>query len=247
MPGSFRMWRWLSATALVAVGLVMGASVAGAQQTAATHAAPWAELGHAPVSASAQFHSHPGAFLTGPQPHVAGRSFTSESTNWSGQIATGADGPSPASRRAGLSRPCSPPSTPERRLPGSGSTAAELTQLHHPDRDGAGDRRWRDGLLRLVRALSPAVGDDRSIAVSPGDQMAASIQQRRRYLEPLDHRRHGPGTTISNPVSLRRPGRLRRMDRGAPTAVGAAQPTLANFGSATFTGMTYNPSWAPSP
>ena len=27
----FRMWRWLSALALVAVGLVMGASVAGAQ------------------------------------------------------------------------------------------------------------------------------------------------------------------------------------------------------------------------
>ena len=39
------MWRWLSATALVAVGLVMGASVAGAQQTAA-QTTSWAESGH---------------------------------------------------------------------------------------------------------------------------------------------------------------------------------------------------------
>ena len=83
------MWRWLSATALVAVGLVMGPSVAGAQQTAIAHATSWAELGHGSVIAPAQFHSHPGDFLSGPQPHVGGRSFTSESTNWSGQIATG--------------------------------------------------------------------------------------------------------------------------------------------------------------
>ena len=31
MPRSFGLWRWLSATTLIAVGLVMGTSVAGAQ------------------------------------------------------------------------------------------------------------------------------------------------------------------------------------------------------------------------
>ena len=83
------MWRWLSATALVAVGLVMGR--VGRRGAADGHraATSWAELGHGSVIAPAQFHSHPGDFLTGPQPHVGGRSFTAESTNWSGQIATG--------------------------------------------------------------------------------------------------------------------------------------------------------------
>ena len=70
----------LSAIALMAVGLVLGASVAGAQ------AAPG---GHALSLAQAQFHTNPGHFVTGPQPHVAGHSFADESTNWSGQIATG--------------------------------------------------------------------------------------------------------------------------------------------------------------
>ena len=85
MPESLRMWRWLSALALVAVGLVMGASVAGSAGRAATMAGIGTRVG----------------FLSGAVPHQprpfrdtarASRrreSYAAQSTNWSGQIATG--------------------------------------------------------------------------------------------------------------------------------------------------------------
>ncbi len=82
MGQMLRGWRVLSALALIAVGLVMGASVAGAQ------AAP-APSDHASSLSSAQFHTNPGHFLSGPQPHVAGQSYAANSSNWSGQLATG--------------------------------------------------------------------------------------------------------------------------------------------------------------
>src|SRR6202453_4109875 len=91
MARSFRMWRWLGALALIAVGLVMGASVAGAQDAprdaVAGHAWPTLAQG-APISAS-QPHTSPAHFVTLPRPHVAGASDADTSSNWSGQILTG--------------------------------------------------------------------------------------------------------------------------------------------------------------
>ena len=85
MPETFRVWRWLSALALIAVGLVMGASVAGAQDARTQGPAP----GHGLTSSTAQLHTGPGHFVTPLKPHVAGSSYAAQSTNWSGQISTG--------------------------------------------------------------------------------------------------------------------------------------------------------------
>ena len=43
------------------------------------------------------------------------------------------------------------------------------------------------------------------------------------------------------PVDYNGPGDSAEWIEELPTAVGTAQPTLANFGSATFTNMSYNP------
>ena len=80
MPETFRIWRWLSALALIAVGLVMGASVAGAQDAQTQ----WPESGHGLASSPAQLHTGPGHFVTPLKPHVAGSSYAAQSTNWSG-------------------------------------------------------------------------------------------------------------------------------------------------------------------
>ena len=77
--------------------------------------------------------------------------------------------------------------------------------------------------------------------VSPGDQMQASITQQ------------SPGQWQLSISDVSVPGTMRvtltynglaasaEWIEELPTAVGSAQPTLANFGSATFTDMTYAP------
>ena len=243
------MWRWLSATALVAVGLVMGASVAGAQQTAATHAAPWAELGHAPVSASAQFHSHPGAFLTGPQPHVAGRSFTSESTNWSGQIATGAVG-----TFSDIQASWVVPTVQTSQFP-----AASATWIGIDGAPNAPNSIIQTGTAQVTEdgetayeawyELYPAGSVTiKSIAVSPGDHMTATIQKVAVNTWSLSISDDTTGSNYSNPaVPYGGPGASAEWIEELPTVEGGTQPTLANFGSATFTGMTSTPSLGSTP
>jgi hypothetical protein len=239
LPGSFRMWRWLSATALVAVGLVMGASVAGAQQTAVAHASSWAELGPGSV-APAQFHSHPGAFLTGAQPHVGGRSFTPESTNWSGQIATG-------TTFAGITGDWVVPTVQPTQYSGASGTWIGIDG--GPSSPSSiiqtGTAQVTDGGNTLYSAWyelypDPAVTIGQ---VSPGDQMQASITKQpapgQWQLSISDV--SVPGDSASGTLTYDGLAASAEWIEELPTAVGTAQPTLANFGSATFTNMTYAP------
>ena len=160
----------LSAIALMAFGLVMGASVAGAQ------AAPAAPGAHAASLLSAQFAPNPGHFLSGPQPHVAGQSYAADSTNWSGQIATGSSftgvtGP-------GSSRPSSRLRTRGFRPPGSGSTGGPSSS-NSIIQTGT-DQQTQNGVTSYHAwyELYPAP-PVYFASVSPGDQMQAAIHQAR--------------------------------------------------------------------
>ena len=176
--------------------------------------------------------------MTPPEPHVAGGSSTAESTNWSGQIASGAT-------FTGVQAAWVVPTVQPTQYSGVSATwigidgGPEFPRLHHPDRDHAADTRRSHVVLRLVRALSPTQRC-RSDAVSPGDQMEASIIKQHlagEHLDAHDRRRHlGAGRVrvrSPTPAPVTRPSG----SRSSPRSVGAAQPTLANFGSATFTQM----------
>ena len=78
--------------------------------------------------------------------------------------------------------------------------------------------------------------------VSPGDSMTASItQDSREQLAPSRSPTSARGAPFDS-GHLQRSRRLRRMDRGAAHCQSAAaQPTLANFGSVTFSDMTVQP------
>src|ERR1700677_3054526 len=77
--------------ALLGVFLVSGASAAGAQDADSAAVVPhaWSELGHATPVSSTLPHTNPGRFVTPPEPHAPGGSYTAESSNWSGQVAGG--------------------------------------------------------------------------------------------------------------------------------------------------------------
>ena len=78
--------------------------------------------------------------------------------------------------------------------------------------------------------------------VNPGDQMVASIQHTSGSTWQLSiSDASQPGDSFSQPMSYSGPGASAEWIEELPTAVGAAQPVLANFGSATFTHMTYTP------
>ena len=175
------MWRWLSAVALVAVGLVMGASVAGAQ---ATRAAAAHRL-RTPL-ATAQFHTNPGHFLSGPQPHVAGQSYADESTNWSGQIATGLT-------FTGMTGSWVVPAIAAHSVPGGSATWIGIdggpgspnsiiqTGTAQTTQDGA------DVVLLLVRAVPGATGLLRERRLPGGPDERVDHQERPEHLEPDDH------------------------------------------------------------
>jgi Peptidase A4 family len=241
LPGSFRLWRWLSATALVAVGLVTGASVAGAQGSAVTHAAhvaSWAEPGHGAVISSPTFHSHPGNFITGPQPHVAGQSFASESTNWSGQIATGLT-------FTGVTGNWTVPSVQHTQYGGASATWIGIDG--GPSSPGSiiqtGTAQVTNGGLTAYYAwyeLYPQASVT-AFQVSPGDQMVASIQHTSGSQWTLSITDDNSGLHATGPLTYGGPGDSAEWIEELPTSVGTAQPTLANFGSETFTNMTYDP------
>ncbi len=87
MPGLLRGWKGWGAIALLGGSLLAGvAGVAGVAGAAGAAAGASADHG---LALAAPFHSHPDEAVVGPQPHVAGQSYAQESTNWSGQIASG--------------------------------------------------------------------------------------------------------------------------------------------------------------
>jgi hypothetical protein len=225
------MWRWLSALALIAVGLATGASVAAAQAAPADHGSSFAP---------AQFHTNPGHFLSGPRPHVAGRSYADESTNWSGQIATGLT-------FTGMTGSWVVPAIQPTSYPGSSATwigidggpsspnsiiqtgTAQITE-----NGVASYSSWYE--------LFPAPPVYFNNVVSPGDQMQASIIKTgtNNWSLTITDVSTGASHPLTN-LAYAGPGASAEWIEELPTAVGSAQPTLANFGSATFSNMTYSP------
>jgi hypothetical protein len=223
------MWRWLSALTLVAVGLVMGASVAGAQTaTAATSTA---------VPTLPVVHTNPGHFVTPLTPHVPGSSYASESVNWSGQISTGTtySGVQASWNVPGIEpTPYSGASATWVGIdggPGSPNSIIQTGTAQVTDDGATADYAWAE-LYPL-----PSVT---LYQVSPGDQMHASITKTstpgKWQLQISDA---SSGGNFNQTDSYSGPAVSAEWIEELPTSVGAAQPTLANFGSATFTGMQY--------
>ena len=237
MPGSFRVWRWLSALSLLAVGLVVGASAAGAQAPASGAAATHIS------SMPAQIHTNPGHFLHGPHPHVVGHTEVDVSTNWSGQIATGTTFTSVS---ANWAVPTIQPTQYE------GAAATWVGIDGGPDSPDsiiqAGTAQiTEDGLTSYTAwyELYPdppvTIGD-----VAPGDSMTVDIAKGSgsAWLIEVDDNTQNSNRGINVPYSG--PAASAEWIEELPTAVGSTQPTLANFGSATFTDMRYVASGAPS-
>ena len=194
------------------------------------------------IASPALFHSHPGEFLTGPQPHVAGRSFTSESTNWSGQIATG-------TTFSAITGDWVVPTVQPTQYTGASATwigidggpssPSSIIQTGTAQVTTGGQTEYY-AWYELYPAQPVFVG-----AVSPGDQMSASIDQSGPgswNLTITDTSRSG--ASFSGSLPYNGPGDSAEWIEELPTAVGSEQPTLANFGSATFTDMTYAPNVA---
>ena len=232
MPGSFRMWRWLSAMALVAVGLVMGASVAGAQEAPPR----WPSRRHALACLADSVPHQPRPFRDSARAARGREVVRGESTNWSGQIAngttftgiTGATGWCPTvaadavQRRLGhLDR--------DRRRP-------HLARLHHPDRDGAADPKRRHLVLRLVRALPGTAGHPRrSLARRPDDRLHHTGSVEATWTITIadittgttDSRQPSPTTVRATPPSGSRSSRRRsaRPSPRWPTSARRRSPT----------------------
>ncbi len=237
MSRSFGVWLWVSATTLIAVGLVMGTSAVGAQEAhgdaVATHGSG-AEWGHAMPISPSQPHTNPGHFVTPLEPHVPGGSFTAESTNWSGQIAGGSTF--------------------------TGVSAHWVVPTIQPTQYGGGSATWIgiDGgpaspgsIIQTGTAQDTQNGATSYFAwfelfpnpaveiggVSPGDQMQASISQISGSTWGLSITDVTSGNNASGPLTYNGSGDSAEWIEELPTAVSGPQPTLANFGSATFTQM----------
>jgi Peptidase A4 family len=228
-----RGWRVLSAIALMAVGLVMGASAAEAQ------AAPG---DHGLSVAAAPFHTNPGHFLTGPQPHVAGQSNTANTSNWSGQLATG----STFTNFTGMTGEWVVPSIVPTTYAGNSATwigidggPASPQSIIQTGTDQAtqGGVTSYTAWYELYPNPSVTLGN-----VSPGDQMRASISKNGANDWSITLEDVSTSTTYSVPhAAYAGPGDSAEWIEELPTVLGEAQPTLPNFGSVTFSDMTFDP------
>jgi len=213
----------------------MGASAAGAQSTQTQ----WPEVSHGLASAPEQLHTNPGRFVTPLDPHVAGSSYAAESTNWSGQITSGttyssvhADWVVPtvqATQYSGASATWIG-------IDGGPSSPGSIIQTGTVQLTGGGATQY-SAWYELYPAPPVTVG-----AVSPGDSMSATIQQigGSSWTVSITDLTTG-NSTGSKPVTYGGPADSAEWIEELPTAVGTAQPTLANFGSATFSDMQYDP------
>jgi hypothetical protein len=221
----------------------MGASAAGAQGeasgAAASHVSSMPALGHGLPNSAPQVHTNPGHFLTAPVPHVAGQSYADESTNWSGQIATGL---SFTSITGNWTVPTVQPTQYEGAsatwigIDGGPSSPNSIIQTGTAQvtQDGVTSyTAWYE----LYPQPAVTLG-----YVSPGDQMQAHIYRTAPDTWTLSIADATTGGTDSFPnLTYDGPGDSAEWIEELPTAVGSAQPTLANFGSATFTDMLYTP------
>jgi hypothetical protein len=217
----------------------MGASVAGAQDAPGTAAST--QTDHAVAASLPVIHTQPEHLLTGPRPHIAGgSSFASESSNWSGQIATG------TTPFTGVTGNWTVPSVQATQYSGASSTwigidggasspnsIIQTGTAQVTNQGGTNYYAWYE----LFPQPAVFIG-----GVAPGDHIVASITkvsgtQWTLSLHDTTNGLMSPGGT----ATYTGPAASAEWIEELPTAVGTAQPTLANFGSATFTNMTYTP------
>src|ERR1700722_7235103 len=213
-----RGWRVLSAIALMAVGLVMGASVAGAQAAPGDHALSLTQ---------AQFHTNPGHFVTGPEPHVAGKSYADLSTNWSGQIATGLS-------FTGMTGKWVVPSIVPTTNAGDSATWIGIDGGPSPPQSilQTGTYQYtQDGTTMYPPSYelypAPPVPPGN---VSPGDQMSASIIKNgtNDWTMTLEDVSNGANYVEAH-VAYGGPGDSAEWIEELPTSVGPAPPPLPHF------------------
>src|ERR1700733_8720469 len=241
MPGSFRMWRWVSATALIALGLVMGGTAAGAQDApghaVAGHAWPTLAQG-VPISPS-QPHTNPGHFVTLPRSHVAGASDADGSLNWSGQLLTGTT--FSAVRASWVvptvqATPYAGASASWIGIDGAGTSPGSIIQTGTAQNTSGGATSYY-AWYELYPQPAVEIGP-----VAPGDSMSASIVNAGGSNWDLSISDTTAGNEAGGVVQYSGPATSAEWIEELPTVVGAAQPSLANFGSVTFSDMTYNAS-----
>ncbi len=214
------------------VGAGAGASAAGAQDA---HGGAVA----APTSASAaSLQTNPAHFVTPPQPHLPGTTNADESTNWAGQIATTNGGPKFKSVAGNWTVPTIVPtqylgaSATWIGIDGAGTSPNSIIQT--------GTAQETENGVTAYYAwyeLYPAAPVNLAL-VSPGNQMSAVITQTSGTswdltISDLSTGQSWPLTGLQ----YNGPGDSAEWIEELPTAVSPPQPTLANFGSATFTGV----------
>jgi Peptidase A4 family/Bacterial Ig-like domain (group 3) len=235
-----RGWRGLGALALLGVFLVSGASAAGALNVAhapalshaLSPAPPWRQS--TPLS-SALPHTEPVHFVTPPEPHTSGGQYANESSNWSGQIATG-------STFSGISADWVVPSIQPTQASEASGTWIGIDNGEGPDgsiiQTGTGQLTHGGATTyyawyELYPQNAVVLGD-----VSPGDQMEAFIgydSGSTWTLELTDV--SSRNSTGAQPVTYTGPADTAEWIEEAPSVTSGPQPALANFGSATFTDM----------
>jgi hypothetical protein len=221
--------------ALLGLTLVTGAMPAAAgAQDAHTDAVA------APGSgAPALLHTNPGHFVTPLGPHVPGTSFTDESTNWAGQISN-----SNGTNFSAVTAQWTVPSVVPTQYGGASATwigidggptsPNSIIQTGTAQATGQGATAYYAWYELFPQ---PAVT---VTAVSPGDHMFASINQQSPGSTTWNLTIHDLTSGANHTYSLfyNGPGDSAEWIEELPTAVGGPQPTLANFGSATFTSMS---------
>ncbi len=241
MTKSFRGSKWLGATLLAAaLTLVSGVSAAGAQSTHGLPVAPhvsWSKWGHFNSISSEQPHTGPARWVSPPRPHVTGGAYTAESTNWSGQIASG-------TTFTGISADWVVPTVqPTASLEGSAtwigidggpSSPSSIIQTGTTQATLGGATGYY-AWYELFPNSAVVLG-----AVSPGDQMQAEIVQNSGTNWTLSIADVTSGNSVSGPLTYTGPGLSAEWIEELPTATSPPQPYLANFGSAQFTQLALN-------
>jgi Peptidase A4 family/Bacterial Ig-like domain (group 3) len=234
---SFRRSRLLGTTMLAAalMTLVSGVSATGAQSVKGLPVVPqasWSKWGHFSSASSVQPHTGPARWVSPPQPHVTGATYTAESTNWSGQIASG-------TTFTGIAANWVVPSVqPTASLEGSAtwvgidggpSSPSSIIQTGTTQATQGGTTGYY-AWYELYPNPAVVLG-----SVSSGDQMQAAITQSSGTSWTLSIDDVTSGNAASGPLTYTGPGLSAEWIEELPTATSPPQPNLANFGSAQFT------------